>query len=37
LIEALIERILIQTIETQEGKKEARITVIYRFGASFQL
>jgi site-specific DNA recombinase len=34
LIEALIERIVVNTIDTEQGKKEARITVIYRFGAS---
>jgi site-specific DNA recombinase len=37
LIEALIERILIKTVDTERGKKEARITVIYRFGASCEL
>jgi site-specific DNA recombinase len=34
LIEALIERIVVNTIDTAQGKKEASITVIYRFGAS---
>lgn len=33
LIEALIERIVVNTIDTEQGKKEARITVIYRFEA----
>lgn len=37
LIEALIERIVVNTIDTKQGKKEARITVIYRFGASLTL
>jgi site-specific DNA recombinase len=36
LIEALIERILVKTVETEKGKQEARITVIYRFGASLE-
>ena len=37
LIEALIERILVNTVEAEQGKKEASITVIYRFGASLSL
>jgi site-specific DNA recombinase len=37
LIEALIERILVTTVDTEQGKKEARITVIYHFGASLEL
>lgn len=37
LIEALIERLVVTTVDTEQGKKEARITVIYRFGASLEL
>jgi site-specific DNA recombinase len=37
LLEALIERILVNTVENEKGRKEARITVIYRFGASLQV
>ena len=37
LVEALIERILVHTVETEQGKKEARITVTYRFGISLTL
>jgi Domain of unknown function (DUF4368) len=37
LIEALIERILVTTVDREQEKKEARITVIYRFGASLAL
>ncbi len=37
LIEVLIERILVRTLENEQGKKEARITVVYRFGASLEI
>ena len=37
IVEELIERILVHTVDTEQGKKEARITVIYRFGASLSL
>lgn len=37
LIEALIERIVVTTVENEQGKQESRITVIYRFGASLGL
>jgi len=37
LIERLVERITVQTVEDEKRKKETRITVIYRFGASLAL
>ncbi|HJT58432.1 MAG TPA: recombinase family protein [Ktedonobacteraceae bacterium] len=37
LIEDLIERIVIDTVENEHGKKESKIMVIYRFGASVEV
>ncbi len=37
LIEALVEHIYVETVESKKGKKETRISVMYRFGASLAL
>lgn len=34
LVEALVEQIRVDTVEDSKGKKEAKVTVIYRFGPS---
>ena len=37
LVEALVERIWVNTFENEQGEMEAKITVTYRFGVSLEL
>ncbi len=32
LVEALVEEIRVNTVENEKGRKEAKVTVTYRFG-----